>query len=76
MDIRELLRENIRTLAPYSTARAEYQGQLRLHPDANEKPYDHNYNPHPAPHQKTLKRNPAEIKGVPVENIFIVNRCY
>ena len=73
MDIRELLRENIRTLAPYSTARDEYQGDLGIYLDANENPYDNNYNRYPDPHQKNLKRRLAEIKGVPVEKIFIGN---
>ena len=73
MDIRELLRENIRTLAPYSTARDEYQGELGIYLDANENPYDNNYNRYPNPHQKNLKRRLAEIKGVPVEKIFIGN---
>ena len=73
MDIRELLRENIRTLAPYSTARDEYQGELGIYLDANENPYDTHYNRYPDPHQKHLKRRLAEIKGVPVEKIFIGN---
>ena len=73
MDIRELLRDNIRTLAPYSTARDEYQGELGIYLDANENPYDNNYNRYPDPHQKNLKRRLAEIKGVPVEKIFIGN---
>ena len=73
MDIRELLRENIRTLAPYSTARDESQGELGIYLDANENPYDNNYNRYPDPHQKNLKRRLAEIKGVPVEKIFIGN---
>ena len=73
MDIRELLRENIRTLAPYSTARDEYQGELGIYLDANENPYDNNHNRYPDPHQKNLKRRLAEIKGVPVEKIFIGN---
>ena len=73
MDIRELLRENIRTLAPYSTARDEYQGELGIYLDANENPYYNNYNRYPDPHQKNLKRRLAEIKGVPVEKIFIGN---
>ena len=73
MDIRELLRENIRTLAPYSTARDEYQGELGIYLDANENPYDNNYDRYPDPHQKNLKRRLAEIKGVPVEKIFIGN---
>ena len=40
MDIRELYRPNIRSLAPYSTARDEYRGELGIFLDANENPYD------------------------------------
>ena len=58
---------------PYSTARDEYQGELGIYLDANENPYDNNYNRYPDPHQKNLKRRLAEIKGVPVEKIFIGN---
>lgn len=73
MDIRELLRDNIRTLAPYSTARDEYEGDLGIYLDANENPYDNSYNRYPDPHQKILKRQLAAVKGVPVEKIFIGN---
>ena len=73
MEVRELLRENIRTLAPYSTARDEYQGSLGIYLDANENPYDNGYNRYPDPHQKVLKQKLSEVKNVPVEKIFIGN---
>ena len=41
----ELVRPNIRTLAPYSTARDEYGGQrIDVWLDANESPYDNGVN--------------------------------
>lgn len=71
--VEELIRPNIRALAPYSTARDEYEGELGIYLDANENPYENGYNRYPDPHQKALKRQIARIKGVPVERIFIGN---
>lgn len=73
MEIKNLFRENIRNLAPYSTARDEYQGDIGIYLDANENPYDNGVNRYPDPYQKALKARLAEIKGVSVENIFIGN---
>ena len=73
MEIRELFRDNIRNLAPYSTARDEYEGDLGIYLDANENPYDNGYNRYPDPHQRILKKRVSEIKGVPAEHIFIGN---
>lgn len=73
MDIKSFFRENIRNLAPYSTARDEYQGDIGIYLDANENPYDNGYNRYPDPHQKELKALLSKIKGVPAENIFIGN---
>lgn len=73
MEIRELFRDNIRHLAPYSTARDEYEGDLGIYLDANENPYENGYNRYPDPHQKILKERIAEIKGVDAERIFIGN---
>ena len=73
MNIKELLRPNIRDLAPYSTARDEYQGTLGVYLDANENPFDNGFNRYPDPRQKELKKLLSQIKGLPVENIFIGN---
>ena len=73
MEIRELFRENIRNLAPYSTARDEYAGDLGIYLDANENPYENSYNRYPDPHQKILKRRIAELKSIEVPQIFIGN---
>ena len=74
MDIKALMRENIRNLAPYSTARDEYQGgEIGIFIDANENPYDNGYNRYPDPHQKQLKARIAQIKGIEPQRIFIGN---
>ena len=72
-DIEQLIRPNIRSLAPYSTARDEYEGPLGIYLDANENPYENGYNRYPDPHQKVLKKRIAGIKGVPAETVFIGN---
>ena len=59
MDIRELYRPNIRSLAPYSTARDEYRGELGIFLDANENPYDNGCNRYPDPRQRELKLHNA-----------------
>lgn len=74
MNIERLVRKNIASLAPYSTARDEYSGgELGVFLDANENPYDSGFNRYPDPHQKALKAQLSQIKGVPSEHIFIGN---
>lgn len=70
----ELVRPNILALAPYSTARDDYQGDaVDVWLDANESPYDNGYNRYPDPHQKALKALISQIKGVEPARIFIGN---
>lgn len=73
MQIIDLIRPNIRSLQPYSTARDEYEGELGTFLDANESPFDNGYNRYPDPHQKRLKSLLSPLKGVSMENIFIGN---
>lgn len=68
-----LVRRNILTLSPYSTARDEYQGTLGTFLDANENPYDHGFNRYPDPAQREIKRLLSQIRSVPPENIFVGN---
>ena len=69
-----LVRPNIRTLSPYSTARDECQGTPDIFLDANESPYAGiGYNRYPDPRQKALKQRISALKGLPVENIFLGN---
>ncbi len=72
--IAKYVRENIKNLAPYSTARDDYQGgELGIFLDANENPYESGYNRYPDPHQKELKVQLSAIKSIPATNIFIGN---
>ena len=77
MDINELVRENIKNLKPYSTARDEFKGQASVFLDANENSYGSplpaNYNRYPDPLQLELKDAISKIKGVPIENTFLGN---
>lgn len=67
-----LMRSNIRSLVPYSTARDEFSGDgITAWLDANESPFDNGVNRYPDPHQKALKNVVSGIFGVPVESIFI-----
>ena len=71
--IESLIRPNIAALAPYSTARDECSGAPEVFLDANENPYDNGFNRYPDPHQKALKKRISEVKGIPVENLFLGN---
>ena len=70
--IEELVRKNIRVLAPYSSARDEYSGKEGFFLDANENPFGI-YNRYPDPYQPALKQKLAEIKNTNPETIFIGN---
>lgn len=70
--IEELVRKNIRVLAPYSSARNEYSGKEGFFLDANENPFGI-YNRYPDPYQPALKQKLAEIKNTNPETIFIGN---
>ena len=76
-NINNILRENIKNLTPYSSARDEYQGEASVFLDANENafgsPLDQQYNRYPDPLQYNVKKRLSEIKGLPVRNIFIGN---
>ncbi|MCX6239984.1 MAG: histidinol-phosphate transaminase [Bacteroidia bacterium] len=73
LDINKLLRENIRTLKPYSSARDEFSGEAVAFLDANENPYNSPWNRYPDPRQVKLKTRVGEIKNIPVQNIFLGN---
>lgn len=76
-DLNSLLRDNIKRLVPYSTARDEFKGEASIFLDANENSYGSplpvNYNRYPDPMQWKVKYKLAEIKGVPPQNIFLGN---
>lgn len=71
-DINILVRDNIRSLIPYSSARDEYSGDPAIFLDANENPYG-TLNRYPDPLQKKLKKEISLLKDIPVGNIFLGN---
>jgi histidinol-phosphate aminotransferase len=77
MNIESLVRENIKKLKPYSSARSEFRGNADVFLDANENSYgsplEENFNRYPDPLQWKLKQEISKIKGVPPQNIFIGN---
>ena len=72
-----LIRENVKRLTPYSSARDDFRGEAKIFLDANENslgsPLTKWYNRYPDPHQAKVKEKLGEIKGVPVDNIFLGN---
>lgn len=70
--IESLVRENIRALKPYSSARDEFSGLEGIFLDANENPFG-TMNRYPDPYQKTLKEKLSQLKSIPSKNIFIGN---
>jgi histidinol-phosphate aminotransferase len=69
----KILRENIKNLKPYSSARDEYSGTEAVFLDANENPFNGPYNRYPDPLQTEVKKRISRIKEVEVENIFLGN---
>lgn len=68
-----LARPSIASLNAYSSARDEYSGSNAIFLDANENPFNAPYNRYPDPHQQELKKRIAQLKNVPVEQIFLGN---
>ena len=74
ISLEQLVRPNIWSLAPYSSARDEYSGkEAHVFLDANENPYNGPYNRYPDPLQRELKSMLKKVKGVSEENIFLGN---
>ncbi len=72
-----LVRENIKKMTPYSSARHEFTGNASIFLDANENSYGSplpdNFNRYPDPLQMAVKEKLSNIKGVPAQNIFLGN---
>ena len=75
MNIQNLVRENIKALQPYSSARDEYKDASSdmVFIDANENPFDTGINRYPDPQQNLVKDQLANIKGVSKEQILLGN---
>ena len=73
-ELKELTRENIWNLAPYSCARNEFSGRnAKVYVDANENPYNSPLNRYPDPLQLEVKKQLAKVKGVAEDCIFLGN---
>jgi histidinol-phosphate aminotransferase len=76
-DINNLIRENIKNLTPYSSARDEFKGEASIFIDANENsfgsPLTKWYNRYPDPLQLKVKQKLSEVKGIPAVNTFLGN---
>ncbi|WP_243346104.1 histidinol-phosphate transaminase [Parabacteroides sp. FAFU027] len=73
MNLQELVRPNIWSLKPYSSARDEFKGEASVYLDANENPYNAPYNRYPDPLQWVVKEQIEKVKGVSRENILLGN---
>lgn len=80
-DLNKIVRENIKKLVPYSSARDEYKAKEGIFLDANENAFGSPikeddsipYNRYPDPHQIAVKNKLSRLKDLPSENIFIGN---
>jgi len=76
-DINTILRENIKRIKPYSSARDEFTGEANVFLDANENPIGSvggtKNNRYPDPYQRELKVAISNIKGIAPEHIFLGN---
>ena len=72
MNIQNLVRENIKNLTPYSSARDEFSADAGVFLDANENPFG-DYNRYPDPYQKALKAEISKLKNIETNKIFLGN---
>ncbi len=74
-NIENLVRENVKNLSPYSSARDEFKDfdSDMVFLDANENPYENGVNRYPDPKQRSLKTLLAAQKGVSESEILLGN---
>ena len=77
MKLQNLVRENIKRLTPYSSARKEFTGSASIFLDANENnfgsPIESDYNRYPDPLQTKIKEKVSILKNINPNEIFIGN---
>jgi len=76
ININNLIRDNIRAIKPYSSARDDFKDvstNNMVFLDANENPFENGVNRYPDPLQKNLKKLVSKIKKIGEESIFIGN---
>lgn len=74
-EVDKLVRENVKALHPYASARDEYvsNGSGMIFLDANENPFENGVNRYPDPQQRHLKEVLALQKSIEAENILLGN---
>ncbi len=74
-NLNNLIRDNVKGLKPYSSARDEYvsDGSKMVFLDANENPFENGVNRYPDPKQRNLKALLAKQKGITEGNILLGN---
>lgn len=76
-DLQKIVRENVKNLMPYSSARKEYSGTAQIFLDANENsfgsPLAQNYNRYPDPSQTEIKKKVAQLHNLKPCEIFVGN---
>ncbi len=75
MEIKDLIRENIKSLEAYSSARDEFKAMSSefVFIDANENPFDTGLNRYPDPQQNLVKETLSKMKGISKEQILLGN---
>ena len=73
MNLEQFVRPNILSLKPYSSARDEFTGEASVYLDANENPYNADFNRYPDPLQRKVKEKVAALKRVDPQRIFLGN---
>ncbi|QLE02757.1 histidinol-phosphate transaminase [Galbibacter sp. BG1] len=74
-NIDTLVRENVKKLKPYSSARDEFKDFKKdmVFLDANENPFNNGVNRYPDPQQRSLKDLLGNLKGVEASQILLGN---
>ena len=75
-NINNFIRENIKSMQPYSSARDEYKdatSEEMIFLDANENPFENGVNRYPDPQQHSVKDLLAAIKNINKKNILLGN---
>ena len=75
-NLNNFIRENIKYLKPYSSARDEYKDanvSEMIFLDANENPFENGVNRYPDPNQNNVKKLLSEIKGIDKRNLLLGN---
>ena len=73
MNIESLIRQDLKGMKAYSSARDEFEGAASIFLDANENPNNNGVNRYPDPLQSSLKNRISQWKKVSSDKIFLGN---